>query len=429
MAIKRLKRAWGWFCNSVNILTAARRMNGHILFLRLENPELLKRRLGEVIYFQLLERISSRISGNLPSTCEILHASDGIFVLRLREGSKTKAMLAARQAQLYGEHASSVSDQTITPVLTGAVLRQPLRVRSAKSALIEKGWRILNRIHDDCLGQITYVDSPAQTAKAQISPPKNGLPPVPLFQPLLCCDTDHVVGFELYTSVAHPVSGTTSGHPAHYVRDRPEAEYPLKNALKEAARSLRLWDEARAGIRYISIELSGSTLIRSGFPTWLSDQLTSLELPASRLAIRLNIDDNLNNINKLKSSLCALRKLGIWLELDRFGAGRSELDMLRRLELDAIRIDPSFVFCCDMDPAQKRTLRAILAMAEQMCLHTIAEGVESPEEHAYLAQLGCRLVQGCAIAPPMPLDETLDFLERHRKRAGSVPNIGPTKFM
>ena len=80
--------------------------------------------------------------------------------------------------------------------------------------------------------------------------------------------------------------------------------------------------------------------------------------------------------------------------------------------------------CLEKDREQQKIVIAVLAMAEQLGLATLAEGVETPGEHAMLAQLGCGDVQGFGIARPMPVDETLDWIARHRARVGAVPRIG-----
>ena len=78
----------------------------------------------------------------------------------------------------------------------------------------------------------------------------------------------------------------------------------------------------------------------------------------------------------------------------------------------------------DQDREQQKMVAAILSMADQLGLATLAEGVETPAEHAMLAQLGCRDVQGFGIARPMPVDETMGWITRHRAQQGAVPRIG-----
>ena len=77
----------------------------------------------------------------------------------------------------------------------------------------------------------------------------------------------------------------------------------------------------------------------------------------------------------------------------------------------------------DRDPEQQRMIGAILTMAEQLNLETLAEGVETVGEHALLAQLGCGHVQGFGIARPMPFDQTLDWITAHEAKLVDPPRI------
>ncbi|MDM7458556.1 MAG: EAL domain-containing protein, partial [Paracoccus sp. (in: a-proteobacteria)] len=81
-----------------------------------------------------------------------------------------------------------------------------------------------------------------------------------------------------------------------------------------------------------------------------------------------------------------------------------------------IKIDRSFVTGCDIDPGQQRMILAILALAERLGISTLAVGVVTREEHAFLAQMGCDAVQGYAIARRMPLQEATRFLARHARK-------------
>ena len=77
----------------------------------------------------------------------------------------------------------------------------------------------------------------------------------------------------------------------------------------------------------------------------------------------------------------------------------------------------------DRDPEQQRMISAILTMAERLGVETLAEGVESVGEHVILAQLGCDHVQGFGIARPMPIEQTLGWIESHCTKLREVPRI------
>lgn len=116
--------------------------------------------------------------------------------------------------------------------------------------------------------------------------------------------------------------------------------------------------------------------------------------------------------------------LGCGIDLDDFGTGHASITSIRRFAVRRIKIDRSFVTKLDEDREQQKMVAAILSMAERLGLETLAEGVETPGEHAMLSQLGCGDVQGFGIARPMPVDETMEWIARHRAKVGAIPRIG-----
>jgi len=116
--------------------------------------------------------------------------------------------------------------------------------------------------------------------------------------------------------------------------------------------------------------------------------------------------------------------MGCGIDLDDFGTGSASITSIRRFALRRIKIDRSFVTRVDEDREQQKIVSAILSMAEQMGLQTLAEGVETPGEHAMLAQLGCGDVQGFGVGRPMPVEDTFDWIARHRAGQATAPQIG-----
>ena len=128
-----------------------------------------------------------------------------------------------------------------------------------------------------------------------------------------------------------------------------------------------------------------------------------------------------NSTDIVYRTVSALRHEGIAVTLDNFGTGDASLSALVRYPADILKIDRSFVTGCDRDENQQRLILAILALADRMGLETVAEGVETAAEHAFVAQIGCSHAQGYAIARPMPLAETFGFLAGRAATARELP--------
>ena len=124
------------------------------------------------------------------------------------------------------------------------------------------------------------------------------------------------------------------------------------------------------------------------------------------------------------SNIGRIAAMGCGVDLDDFGTGNASITAIRRFALNRLKIDRSFVHEVDQNREQQKLVTAILSLAERLGLETLAEGVETQAEHALLAQLGCRHVQGYAIARPMPVEDLAPWLAAHRERRAQALRIG-----
>jgi EAL domain-containing protein (putative c-di-GMP-specific phosphodiesterase class I) len=183
--------------------------------------------------------------------------------------------------------------------------------------------------------------------------------------------------------------------------------------LATACRQLRAWLDAGRTPPQLAINLSARQLRQ---PTLLGDVAAVLRqtgIPPGLLEFEITESMAMENPQKATLLLRELRAMGIVLAIDDFGTGYSSLSCLKRLPLDYLKIDRSFVADITRDASDLAICRGTIALAHNLGLKVIAEGVETAAQFELLRQNDCDEVQGFHFARPLPLAELEDFLRCH----------------
>ena len=125
----------------------------------------------------------------------------------------------------------------------------------------------------------------------------------------------------------------------------------------------------------------------------------------NRLKLELTESLVLDNIDDTICKLNVLRNIGVRFSMDDFGTGYSSLSSLKKLPLDQLKIDQSFVSDISTDPDDTVILETIITMAKKLHMEIIAEGVETEAQYAFLEQSECQLFQGYLFSKPVPIEQ------------------------
>jgi EAL domain-containing protein (putative c-di-GMP-specific phosphodiesterase class I) len=175
--------------------------------------------------------------------------------------------------------------------------------------------------------------------------------------------------------------------------------------LETACQQLYQWNQRYDVFGSLSVNLAGAQLRQPNLVTRIEQLLTQYELQPGCLQLEITENFIMSQTEEALSVLHRLKKLGVQLAIDDFGTGYSSLSYLKRLPLDILKIDQSFVRGLPDDPHDAAIVRAIIALGRSMQLTVIAEGVENLEQQQFLADEGCEQIQGYIVSLPLRSEE------------------------
>lgn len=214
-----------------------------------------------------------------------------------------------------------------------------------------------------------------------------------------------VVGAEALARWQHPERGLLAPGAFLHLIENTELEAWFGEWVVDSALQL-IAQLGRQGLALpVSINVSAQHLQHEGFADWMEHRMALRpEVPAHRLELEITESAALYDIDHVAAELERLRGRGLTVSLDDFGTGYSSLAYLRRLPLDHIKLDRSFVHNMTTDPGDRAIVQGVIGLGASFGHRIIAEGVETVEQGALLLDLGCAWAQGYCIARPMPPD-------------------------
>jgi EAL domain-containing protein (putative c-di-GMP-specific phosphodiesterase class I) len=231
------------------------------------------------------------------------------------------------------------------------------------------------------------------------------------YQPLADARTRRVVGFEALARWQHPTRGLVE--PGSFVSlaegdERTISELTML-AVDRSLADLAAWGEVARDIT-ISINVSAVSLGHHDLAQEFSRVLKKHALPPSRLAVEVTETAIATSPGSAADAIESLKGMGMTIVLDDFGTGHSSISRLGRLAIDELKVDLNLIGS-PSDKNAHRILAAIVEMARALELRVAAEWVEDDETWDQIERLGCDLVQGSRLSPPLPPDRVPGWLQ------------------
>ena len=237
------------------------------------------------------------------------------------------------------------------------------------------------------------------------------------YQPKATVPDGEIAGVEALIRWNHPTRGMI---PPDSFLGIAEETGMMRNltlwVIDESLRQMAEWDEEGVELQ-VAVNLAMTNLLDVRLPDDVGRLLDGCGMPASRLALEINENVVMADERRILEVLDDLRALGIELSLDDFGAGHTSFAYLKRLPIQELKIDRSFVMPIHESPDDAAIVRAATQLGRDLGLRVVAEGVETPEGWELLAAAGVDMAQGYLLSRPLPAEELLRWM-RERRAAG-----------
>jgi len=233
------------------------------------------------------------------------------------------------------------------------------------------------------------------------------------YQPIIDIHTQKVCGLEALLRWRHPSQGWLSPEKFISVAEETGLIVPIGNlVLRRAVQDMARWREQNASVVPVSVNISAVQLERSDLRQTIQSTLDEFHVSPGLLQLELTEGSLFEKRTGAfrEDAIEGLRDLGVQIAIDDFGTGYSSLAYLKRWRVDCIKIDRGFVRDLVTDLSDHAIVGAIIAMARNLNIHVVAEGVEGWQQLEMLRNMGCHKAQGYLIARPVPAAEVLRFL-------------------
>lgn len=391
-------------------------LQGALLFINLDRLSVINNTLGYNIGDLLLQEVANRLKACVRDADTVACLGGDEFVVLLEDLSE-QAIDAAGQAELIGDkiltalrHPYQLATHTCrsTPSI-GATLfngheasieellkKTDIAMYQAKQAG-RNTLRFFDPIMQNSLHERTSLENQLRQALETQQ--------FQLYYQMQVDSANQVIGAETLIRWIHPELGFVS--PAQFIPLAEETDLILPIGLwvlETACAQIKAWEQdATTRELVLAVNVSPKQFRQANFVSQVHTSLQHYGINPARLKLELTEGMLVENIEDIIAVMHTLKALGIQFSLDDFGTGYSSLQYLRKLPLNQLKIDQSFVRDMTASSGDNAIVQTIIAMAHGLNLNVIAEGVETEEQRALLASYGCQHYQGYLFSKPVPV--------------------------
>ncbi len=236
------------------------------------------------------------------------------------------------------------------------------------------------------------------------------------YQPKLSIKEGRITTVECLIRWIHPVHGFVPPDEFIPLAEQTGAIREVTHwVLKEAFKQQKIWKEQGYQIG-IAVNISAVDLVDMTLPTYVAELMSEYEANGDALTLEVTESAVMSEPESALKALNTLQRMGIALSIDDFGTGYSSMAQLKKMPVDELKIDKAFVLDLANNEDDQVMVRTLIALAQNLGLNTVAEGVEDNQSLSLLTDMGCTKAQGFHLSRPLPAKDFTDWLEEYENK-------------
>ena len=381
-----------------------------VLQIGINNMKMINDSFGYKAGDAVIQAVTKRLKHHTPTASFLGHLSGDQFIILHVAAEQAPveeaAQLASKLCQLFKKPV--VTEHQIIPLSVSIgisiypndsfdideLLQKASAARSFKRATTDNQYQFFNMSMQSQLSTRLNIES-------QLTNALQNQELVLHYQPFICTQTGKIVGAEALLRWNSPVLGNVP--PDQFI---PIAEqggqiisigsFVLRSAIRQAS----IWQKEHQLEAYVAVNLSPIQFRDSELATQIIELLTLYELPPHCLEVEITEGVLLQDEAQAFTILSTLTKYGVRVSLDDFGTGYSSLSYLQKFPFDTVKIDRSFIAGLAQSHRNQELVKAIIAMARNLKLHVVAEGIETLDQAYFITEAQCEIGQGYLYGKP-----------------------------
>ena len=391
-----------------------------VLWLDLDNFKAVNDSLGHDAGNLLLVKISNRLRQELGDQVTLSRVSGDAFVALLPHTDQQTAALLARHLLDVIQRPLRINERQLA--ISGSIGMSIYPGDSASvTGLLMNAETAMYRVKMEGRNGLRFFAQDMQEHSLRALEIASSLKQADMdkefhmvYQPQLSLHDNTFVGAEALLRWSHPVWGDVS--PGEFIPIAEQSGRILEIGtwvLKHVTQQMKTWRLAGLGHFSVAVNLSALQFVQPDLVKNVIEIVTKAGIASNCIEVELTESVALNNPLAAGRAISALRNAGFLVSIDDFGTGYSSMSYLKRFAVDKLKIDQSFIRDLESDADDQAIVTAIIQMAHSLGMKTIAEGVETEAQQAFLQQKNCDAIQGHRYSKPLPAADFEVFVRSH----------------